>query len=574
MINTGDRAVSPDPVLVRLADWARRRGLSREDVARRLGVTRPAVAGWFLGLEALERDEPLPRSARSFQFTSQKLDVQRSIAEVLALPLLQLRAESLSGQGALGIEDLGGGLVGSPALPGSEVRDLVEVLIGQIAVGGLNQECGSPSHGTLRHRAAEVVEAIDEVVATLVVAEPRGSDQHQPYQHQLVVFVAPCPPGTEEKMYRAALRRRIDRALAEEGLACYWEHGVKEPRATLPLRDKEAIRLGSLVCPFVAASRSPRTGLLVRPYNLKTAPQVLRIAAVVTNPYGGSDPIAGHLAHSLGAGHLRSEDLTRAVFDAQVRRSGGTDHYRGALFTQEASSDAGLFLHQALHALQMGTLPGAWLLSTEVSALADYAPLQEALAQLTGVLVTVHLGPEWLRMAAWRLAAATLNLEAQRAESHTPASSDGLVIKPDVTPNGDDLAVLQKHLAASDEWQTQLQVWEQVLDDVEQRRRLTNRPTMRLTLESLPDDGQCIRFDEGTYRAVTGAERFTGAVVFRDLVDGPMDAWIAAAVDIIERLIDLAGYPRTEFEQIVKHLGPGPVTTVLKSRWTTAVSAR
>lgn len=577
MANAGDLVLGPDPVLVRLEDWARRRGLSREDIAQRLRVTRPAVAGWFLGLEALARNEPLPRSARSFQFTNQKPHVQRNIAEVLAVPLLQLRAESLSGVGTPDMEDIEGGLAESPALIGSELHDLVEVVVNQIAAGTagpLRQE----RQGTLRHRAAEAVETVNGVVATLVVEEFRGSDRRWPDQHQLVVFVTPCPPGIEETQYRAALRSRIDRALAEEGLSCYscyWEHGAKEPAATLRFQGDDAVRLGSLVCPFLSASRSPRTGLLIRPHDLKTAPQLLRIAALVTMPYGGSSPIAGHLTHSLGAGHIRDDDLMRAVHDAHARRSGGIDRDRGALLTDDAARDAGLFVHQALHVLQMGNLPGAWLLSMEPFLLADYPPLQDALVQLTGVLVTVHLGPQWRRHAAWRLAATTLNLQAQRRESRDPASSDGLLIKPGAVPGPDDLAVLEKQLAGAADQETRLQSWEHVLDEVERRRAsLTDRPTLRLTLDSLPDDGLCVRFDEGTYRTVTGADRFDGAVVFQDSMDGLMDAWVEAGADIVEWLVGLAGYPNTRFEQIVDHLGRGSITTLLESRWTAAPSAR
>lgn len=113
------------------------------------------------------------------------------------------------------------------------------------------------------------------------------------------------------------------------------------------------------------------------------------------------------------------------------------------------------------------------------------------------------------------------------------------------------------------------------MDDVDRRRAsLTGRPKLRLTLAPVPADGQCIRFDEGTYRAVAGADRFDEAVVFQDSMVRLMDAWVGAGADVVKCLAGLAGYPDAQFEQIVDHLGPGSVTTVLESRWTAAASAR
>src|SRR5262249_4866411 len=221
----------------------------------------------------------------------------------------------------------------SPALIGSELQDLVEVVVNQIAAGtvdGRPNNVRAAAQGTLRHRAAEAVETVDGVGATLGVDEFHGSDRRWPDQHQPVVFAAPCPQGVDETQYRVALRYSIDRALAEEGLSpCYWEAPDKEPAATVPFEGEDALRLGSLVCPFLSASRSPRTGLLIRPRDPGAAPQLRRLAAIITGPWGGSAPIAGHLTHSLGAGHIRDEDLIRAVRDAHARRGGGANQDRG-----------------------------------------------------------------------------------------------------------------------------------------------------------------------------------------------------------------------------------------------------
>lgn len=53
-----------------------------------------------------------------------------------------------------------------------------------------------------------------------------------------------------------------------------------------------------------------------------------------------------------------------------------------------------------------------------------------------------------------------------------------------------------------------------------------------------------------------------------------MDAWVGADADDVEWVAGLAGYPDTQFKQIVDQLGPGSVTTVLESRWAAAASSR
>jgi hypothetical protein len=110
-----------------------------------------------------------------------------------------------------------------------------------------------------------------------------------------------------------------------------------------------------------------------------------------------------------------------------------------------------------------------------------------------------------------------------------------------------------------------------VLDNVEPRRAaLSGRPKLRLTLDSLPDDGQCIRFDEQIYRTITSMDRFEGGVVLRDLMaklmEGLVDAGVAAW------LAGLASYPDAQFTRVVEQLGP--VTTVLELRWPVAATAR
>lgn len=113
-----------------------------------------------------------------------------------------------------------------------------------------------------------------------------------------------------------------------------------------------------------------------------------------------------------------------------------------------------------------------------------------------------------------------------------------------------------------------------MLDDVERRRAsLIGRPQLALTLDPLPDDGQCVRFDEGTYRTFTGAHPFDEAVVFQNSMGRLMDAWVGTGADVVEWLAGLASYPDAQFKQMVDQFGPGSVTTVLESPWAAAASA-
>jgi hypothetical protein len=562
-----------DPVLIRLQEWALARSLSREAIARRLDVSRPAVAGWFLALEAELAGKPRPSSARGFRFTKQRPEVQRAIADVLDLPVALLVAESSSVDTGIERERAaalpqGLGPLGA-VVDESGTADVAASLLGDLASGGDMSGPGvdgAPRGGTLRHRAAEVVEGVDGVRAVMVVAEPRGSDRAEPYQHQVTVFVGEPGPSEAPETFRARIRYDIDLALARSGLPLYWEHGSKEPVATVVVEGRPLTRLGSLVCPLVSSARRPRRGLLVTPDG--PAARHLRMATLVTSPYGGSDPIGGHTARALDCGHVRAADIVRAVRDAEARRQGGTSRERAALLSDDAERDAGFAVHQALHVLQTGRVPGAWLLSMEVATLDGEAALQEALVQAEGVLVIVRLGPEWRAHAAWRLAAADLNSAAQASESTVAASSDHLQIVAGAPLGAAAHAVLARQAAAAADWRLQLDEWEGILDDLERRRAaLPGRATVGLVLDLLPDDGECMRVEDGRCEPVRGADRFTGVVVFTDSVDGLMDAWIEASADLVERLVELAGGRADRLgRKSLDSLRPGPVARLVTAR--------
>ena len=68
-----------------------------------------------------------------------------------------------------------------------------------------------------------------------------------------------------------------------------------------------------------------------------------------------------------------------------------------------------------------GNLPGAWLVSLEASSAQNYYPLDLALAELDHVVMAVHLGELWRRLAAWRLAGADLDYDRIRTRRSSAA---------------------------------------------------------------------------------------------------------------------------------------------------------
>jgi hypothetical protein len=533
---------SPDPVLVRLNEWAAARDLSREAVAQAIGVKRPTVAGWFLGLEADQRGDPRPRSARDFRYTNQRPEVQQRIAEVLDRPVDLLRAESVGRSAApTGPVETGTGLLGS------EMWEVARSLVGDLAVGGV----GHPDVRSQRHRVAEVVENVDRVVATTVVAVPRGRCRTVPHQYQVAVLVAPPDADDARPLtnYLRSIRDTVDAALDNASLACLWEHGVQQPDVRVMTTGVELLTLGSLICASLSGSRRPRGGLLVEPRRAGLSGHDLRVAAIVSNPYGGSAPIGGLLAQVLGAGHLRDNEFIHAIRNAQAERRVGVGGQRGAFLSAEAARDSGFILHVVLHLLERGDLPGAWFLSMGASSL-HYDPVRRALAAMRGVVVVVRLGPQWRRHAAWRLSTAARNeaapLESLRDRTR-PASSDWMQLTPGADIPAADLEILSEQAVAAEKWLIQLEHGEAALDAlVRERRDDFGLPTFSITLDELPNDVVGTRFDEGRFRPVTGDDRFAGSVVFPDTVDGLMDSWTDAAIDVLDGFAALAGHESGE----------------------------
>ena len=547
-----------DPVLVRLHQWATDRGLTRAAVAKELQLSRSAVAGWFLALEAIQKGEPVPASGRVFHYTDQAPHVQAAIAKALGEPVDRLRAESLGRRADRFATDV--------LEAAGELLDVGRIVLGQIGSGR------TPQPQSLAHRAAEVVEGVTGV-PTLTVPEPRGSDRTEPYQYQLVVFCAePAGPGSGREDENS-LRAEISEALQAAALPAYWEHGVKTPDVQLAYPRLRTVypgvrgwkRLGSLVVPHIAMSHASSVGLLVRPERGNRSQRDLRYATIVTAPYGGSDPVGGYLSAALGAGHLRALDVVRA-FDDTLAQRGHDD--RRALISQTTLLDAGYAVQKTLHLLQSGAEPGAWIMSMETELPHVFEPLADDLIRVEGPLMLVRLGPQWRRMVAWRLAAARLNMDGQADGAELPWSCDQVDFG--TQPSPDDLKVLRHQFDVAREEDTRLAEWDELMADIARQRRQragqgqTASPTFEVVLDSLPEDGGTIRFDRGRWESVSGAERFEGMTMFPDSVEGWMDAWVQAAVDLLDELARLAGH--RDASALTGELNNGPVRRVIEHR--------
>jgi hypothetical protein len=423
----------------------------------------------------------------------------------------------------------------------------------------------TPQPQSLAHRAAEVVERVTGA-PTLIVPEPRGSDRAQPYQYQLVVFHAEPVGPNNDHGYEISLMEKITEALRAAALPPYWEHGVKTPAVQLVYSGRPRWkRLGSLVIPHVAMSHASSVGLLVRPNPGNRSQRNLRNATIVTAPYGGSDPVGGHLSTALGTGHIRAVDVVRAFDDALAQR--GHDD-RQALISRTTLLDAGYAVQRALHLLQDGAVPSAWIISMETELPHSFEPLADDLVRFEGPLMLVRLGRQWQRMAAWRLAAAKLNTEGRNDGAELPWSCDQVDF--DTPPSPRVLEVLKHQFDVAREVDEQLAAWDELMADIARQRRQraelgpTAAPTFDVVLDSLPEDGGTIRFDRDRWEPVSGVERFEGMVMFPDSVEWWMDAWVQAAADLLDELARLAGH--RDASALTGELNNGPVRRVIEHR--------
>ena len=517
-----DQRASIDPVLVKLGQWAETQNLTREAVARRIGTSRTAVAGWLLGLEAAKNGEKPPASAREFSFTKQKAEVQAAIADVLNQPVEALRAESTGTPGS------------------SAFEQEVQLALSKLALDQLPLA----SDGRQRYRIAELAEGVTNVAATAVVKVYRGSDHSVPYQYQVAVLTQAADGGAAG--HGRGIVAEVSRVTSD--LDCYWEYGPGQPEVRIHAGAGDLEMVGSLAVPSLAAMRAPQAGLFVvgdtpdagvgacsdrgtevpaengRTIELKDVAldrqRYLRLAAVITGAYGGGPPIAGTLAHRWEAGHLPAD-----AYLSQLMRKDNKLYQ-----PESAETNAGFVLHKALHELERGNLPGAWLVSLEASSAQNYYPLDLALAELDHIIMVVHLGELWRRMAAWRLAGADLDhdLNKDAPGLRRPSLSNIEPISCDAASTAGTAAFL-KHAALARRKREEIDRWEGYLTDLVRRRKKSGRPTMQITLENLPDALKCVRFDGETYTPAEGDRRLDDMVAFEDSADPMADTWAVAA---------------------------------------------
>jgi hypothetical protein len=246
----------------------------------------------------------------------------------------------------------------------------------------------------------------------------------------------------------------------------------------------------------------------------------LRLAVVITGAYGGGPPIAGTLAHRWKTGHLPAD-----VYISHLMRRGNKLYQ-----PESAETNAGFVLHKAIHELERGNLPGAWLVSLEANSAKNYYPLDLALAELDHIVMVVHLGELWRRMAAWRLAGSDLdhNLSKDTPGLRRPSLSNTEPFNCEVASAAGTAAFLE-HAALAVRKREAVDRWEGYLADLVRRRKKSGRPTMEITLENLSDALKCIRFDGKSYTLVEGDARLDDIVAFADSVDPMADTWAEAA---------------------------------------------
>ena len=475
--------------------------------------------------------------------------MQAKIATALALPAEQLRSDS-RGEDRDQSQMAATSTTVLNALSTAEPRRWLEEVT---------------DYERLRYRVAEVAAGNDAVEAVSIVAEPRGHRFRHTYQHQIVVHTG----GSDRSSHQVQeLREAVSQDLTATNLPGYWEHGAKEPKAAIEIDGRRLVPVGSLVCPYVAAPRAPEVGMLVRPAGSRLSN--VRTAAVLTVPYGGSGPIGGFIAQALDAGHIRLREVVRLTRGVLRDRLGRDVHY--ALADEDQERHAAYVAHQTLAALSGPQIPGAWILSLEARPVELYEPLKDALCAIP-MLITVQLGEQWEAAAAWRLATAEINQNELR-KPPTPEQASGLQLAAaagiatsdqieeqftvrDGRPLADDpdsselvRAVLHRQARRAKEMMEDLRQWHDLIAEIE-RTRSSPLITIPLRLGALPSDITPLRFDRGKYEAVAPGEDGEH-VIYSDIVDGMVDAWVEQAASSLRMLMDIAGHNHAAYARGLK----------------------
>jgi hypothetical protein len=211
-----------------------------------------------------------------------------------------------------------------------------------------------------------------------------------------------------------------------------------------------------------------------------------------------------------------------------------------------------------------GSAPGAWCLTTETRYLAGHEPLARALATTRDALVVLHQSEEWQRMAAWRLAKA--QWDDDRREQARRNDDDALVL--DHPEDGAELTRAER--AAMDNIgdraeavRQDLAAWEDRLLALVAERADTRRPTVTVSLDSLPRDFRWARVRDARWVVQKGSGAPAANVNYLDEVDVLLDTWTEAAADALAGLTRLAGFDRATREAFFAGVHSEPLRKAL-----------
>ena len=101
-------------------------------------------------------------------------------------------------------------------------------------------------------------------------------------------------------------------------------------------------------------------------------------------------------------------------------------------------------------------------------------------------------------------------------------------------------AVLDRQAAMAKEMMKDLKRWRGLIAEIESARRAP-LITIPLRLETLPADIKPLRFDRGKYQAVRAGEGGEH-VIYPDVLDGMVEAWVEQAASALRVLMGIGGY--------------------------------
>lgn len=521
-----------DPVLGRL-EGLLAEGWTQAAIAEEIGVTPAAFGAWLAHRQAtLQKSKP-SSAARLFDLRKLSVASKKAVARLLGTTVDELVEESQRAWGHwTGVTSVE---------PGSSHWDSAILRLADDVVGALLARAYAAATvvdetrtATDRHRLAAAAESVEGVVGTCIVPEHRGSLRCGPYQDQVAVFAAPPDhqrgDGEQQQVaWTEVIKEKISEQIAHDGIDAWWEHSRRlVPVVTLTLHGQPVTLLGSLVSPRLEAAQPPRGESLLPP-----PADITRTGAVVSNPYGGARPIGAFMAAATGAGLLKGENVAREI----IERRGRGRLLRGAFVDVDDTADRrrmGYAQHELLRLLsQPSYAPGAWVLETEARYLKGYPPLAHALADLPQVLIVVHLGEEWRRMAAWRLAT------AQRDEDGNDVLESP---QPGAKISDAEKVTLKHHADTASDKCKELEQGEENLFEVVRRRedpdrlRRSEDPhplTISLTLGQLPPSFPWYVPDPHSYWLQGHGSGAPAVAVYPDDVDSMVDAWQEAAAQAL-----------------------------------------